>query len=265
MTWHDAMNQYGSDKPERRFEMKIEDCSDIFANSEFRVFSGAIADGGVVKAINAKGFSSVGQVDALTQTALEAGAKGLAFIKVRDVDNRDEWKSPVTKRLSDAELQALRERLNIESGDCIFFAAGEWEQSCTILGRVRLQCADFMEILKDNHDIDLFWVTHFPMFAWDKEEGRYVAIHHPSPAPSRRMWTRCSREKSPRTSAQRHTMSSSTATSWAAAPCVSMSATCKTPRSARWDWMRRPSTSASATCSPPSPSAHRPTAASPSA
>ncbi len=184
MTWHDAMNQYGSDKPERRFEMKIEDCSDIFANSEFRVFSGAIADGGVVKAINAKGFSpSVGQVDALTQTALEAGAKGLAFIKVRDVDNRDEWKSPVTKRLSDAELQALRERLNIESGDCIFFAAGEWEQSCTILGRVRLQCADFMEILKDNHDIDLFWVTHFPMFAWDKEEGRYVAIHHPFTRP----------------------------------------------------------------------------------
>ena len=184
MTWHDAMDQYGSDKPERRFEMKITDCSDIFANSEFRVFSGAIADGGVVKAINAKGFApSVGQVDALTQTALEAGAKGLAFIKVRDVDNRNEWKSPVTKRLSDAELQALRERLHIESGDCIFFAAGEWEQSCTILGRVRLQCADFMEILKDNHDIDLFWVTHFPMFAWDKEEGRYVAIHHPFTRP----------------------------------------------------------------------------------
>ena len=184
MTWHDAMDQYGSDKPERRFEMKITDCSDIFANSEFRVFSGAVADGGVVKAINAKGFApSVGQVDALTQTAMEAGAKGLAFIKVRDVDNRDEWKSPVTKRLSDAELQALRERLNIESGDCIFFAAGEWEQSCTILGRVRLQCADFMELLKDNHDIDLFWVTHFPMFAWDKEEGRYVAIHHPFTRP----------------------------------------------------------------------------------
>ena len=184
MTWHDAMDQYGSDKPERRFEMKITDCSDIFAKSEFRVFSGAVADGGVVKAINAKGFApSVGQVDALTQTALEAGAKGLAFIKVRDVDNRDEWKSPVTKRLSDAELQALRERLNIESGDCIFFAAGEWEQSCTILGRVRLQCAEYLELLKDNHDIDLFWVTHFPMFAWDKEEGRYVAIHHPFTRP----------------------------------------------------------------------------------
>ena len=184
MTWHDAMNQYGSDKPERRFEMKITDCSDIFANSDFRVFSGAIANGGVVKAINAKGFApSVGQIDALTQTAVEAGAKGLAFIKVRDVEKREEWKSPVTKRLTDDELQALRERLGIESGDCIFFAAGEWEESCTILGRVRLQCADFMELLKDNHEVDLFWVTRFPMFAWDKEEGRYVAIHHPFTRP----------------------------------------------------------------------------------
>ena len=184
MTWHDAMNQYGSDKPERRFEMKIADCSDIFANSDFRVFSGAVANGGVVKAINAKGFApSVGQIDALTQTAVEAGAKGLAFIKVRDVEKREEWKSPVTKRLTDDELQALRERLGIESGDCIFFAAGEWEESCTILGRVRLQCADFMELLKDNHEVDLFWVTRFPMFAWDKEEGRYVAIHHPFTRP----------------------------------------------------------------------------------
>lgn len=184
MTWHDAINEYGSDKPERRFEMKITDCSDIFATSDFRVFSSAVANGGVVKAINAKNFGpSVGQIDALTQTALEAGAKGLAYIKVRDVNNRDGWKSPITKRLTDAEIQALTERLNIESGDCVFFAAGDWEQSCTILGRVRLQCADFMELLKDNHEVDLFWVTRFPMFAWNAEENRYDAIHHPFTRP----------------------------------------------------------------------------------
>ena len=184
MTWHDAMNEYGSDKPERRFEMKITDCSDIFANSDFRVFSSAVAAGGVVKAINAKNFSpSVGQIDSLTQTALEAGAKGLAYIKVREVANRDGWKSPITKRMKDEEIEALKQRLNIEDGDCVFFAAGDWEESCTILGRVRLACADFMEILKDNHDVDLFWVTRFPMFAWDKEEGRYVAIHHPFTRP----------------------------------------------------------------------------------
>ncbi|MBR3926034.1 MAG: aspartate--tRNA ligase [Akkermansia sp.] len=184
MTWKDAMDQYGSDKPERRFEMKITDCSDIFANSEFRVFSGAIANGGVVKAINAKGFNpSVGQVDSLTQTAIEAGAKGLAYIKVRDVANTKEWKSPITKRLSQAEIDALIERLNIESGDCIFFAAGEWEQSCTILGRVRLACGEFMELLKGNTDIDLFWVNRFPLFGWDAEEQRFCAVHHPFTRP----------------------------------------------------------------------------------
>ncbi len=184
MTWKDAMNQYGSDKPERRFEMKITDCSDIFANSEFRVFSGAIANGGVVKAINAKGFNpSVGQVDSLTQTAIEAGAKGLAYIKVRDVNNTKEWKSPITKRLSQGEIDALVERLNIESGDCVFFAAGEWEESCTILGRVRLACGDFMELLKDNDEIDLFWVNRFPLFGWDAEEQRFCAVHHPFTRP----------------------------------------------------------------------------------
>ncbi len=184
MTWHDAMDQYGSDKPERRFEMKLTDCSDIFAKSDFRVFSGAIANGGVVKAINAKNFSpSVGQVDSLTKTAVEAGAKGLAYIKVRDVNDRDGWKSPITKRLTDAEIDALRERLNIESGDCIFFAAGPWEESCTILGRVRLECAGYMELLKGNTDVDLFWVTRFPLFGWDAEEKRFCAIHHPFTRP----------------------------------------------------------------------------------
>ena len=184
MTWHDAMDQYGSDKPERRFEMKITECSDIFATSDFRVFSSAVASGGVVKAINAKGFNpSVGQIDSLTQTAIEAGAKGLAYIKVRDVNDRDGWKSPITKRLTDAEIEALKERLNIESGDCVFFAAGNWEQSCTILGRVRLACADFMEILKDNDEVDLFWVNRFPLFGWDEEEQRFCAIHHPFTRP----------------------------------------------------------------------------------
>ncbi len=184
MTWHDAMDEYGSDKPERRFEMKITECSDIFATSDFRVFSSAVASGGVVKAINAKGFNpSVGQIDSLTQTAIEAGAKGLAYIKVRDVNDRDGWKSPITKRLTDAEIEALKERLNIESGDCVFFAAGAWEQSCTILGRVRLACADFMELLKDNDEVDLFWVNRFPLFGWDEEEQRFCAIHHPFTRP----------------------------------------------------------------------------------
>ncbi len=184
MTWKDAMDQYGSDKPERRFEMKITDCSEIFAQSDFRVFSSAVANGGVVKAINAKNYSpTVGQIDSLTQTAIEAGAKGLAYIKVRDVSDRDGWKSPITKRLTDVEIAALTAELNIESGDCVFFAAGPWEEACTILGRVRLECASSMELLKDNTDIDLFWVNRFPLFGWDEEEQRYGAIHHPFTRP----------------------------------------------------------------------------------
>ncbi len=184
MTWKDAMDQYGSDKPERRFDMKLTDCSEVFAQSDFRVFSSAIAGGGVVKAINAKNFSpTVGQIDSLTQTAVEAGAKGLAYIKVRDVSDREGWKSPITKRLTDAEIAALTETLNIESGDCVFFAAGPWEEACNILGRVRLECASAMELLKDNTEVDLFWVNRFPLFGWDEEEQRFGAIHHPFTRP----------------------------------------------------------------------------------
>ncbi len=181
MTWKEAMDQYGSDKPERRFDMKLTDLSDIFANSGFKVFSGAISKGGVVKAINAKGFSnpSVGQIDALTKAAIETGAKGLAYIKVRE----DGWKSPITKFLSEDEISAMTERLNIETGDLILFAAGDWEQSCNILGRVRLMCADYMELLKDNKDLDFLWVTEFPLLGWDEEEQRWVAIHHPFTRP----------------------------------------------------------------------------------
>ncbi len=181
MTWKDAMNTYGSDKPDRRFDMTIVDLSDVFASSGFKVFSGAIANGGVVKAINAKGFAtaSVGQMDSLTKTAIEAGAKGLAFIKVRE----DEWKSPITKFLSDEEKAILTERLNIETGDLILFAAGAWEQSCEILGRVRLACANFLNILEGNEELNFLWVTEFPLLGWDEEEQRWAAIHHPFTRP----------------------------------------------------------------------------------
>ena len=181
MTWKEAMDQYGSDKPERRFDMRIQDVSSIFTSSDFKVFAGIVNKGGVVKAINAKGFgnASVGQIDTLTKTAIEAGAKGLAYIKVRD----DEWKSPIAKFLSEEEKAKLVETLNIEAGDLVLFAAGDWEQSCDILGRVRLQCADMMEILKDNKERDFLWVIEFPLFGWDEEEQRWAAIHHPFTRP----------------------------------------------------------------------------------
>ena len=181
MTWKEAMDQYGSDKPERRFGMKLTDVSSIFENSGFKVFASAVSNGGVVKAINAKGFgsASVGQIDALTKTAVEAGAKGLAYIKVREED----WRSPISKFLSDEEKQKLTEALDIETGDLVLFAAGPWEPSCDILGRVRLQCAEFMELLKDNKERDFLWVIEFPLVGWDEEEQRWVAIHHPFTRP----------------------------------------------------------------------------------
>jgi aspartyl-tRNA synthetase len=108
-----------------------------------------------------------------------AGAKGLAYIKVRE----DGWKSPITKFLSEEEIKALTEKLNIEVGDLVLFAAGDWEQSCEILGRVRLQCAEFMELLKDNKELDFLWVIEFPLIGWDDEEQRWVAIHHPFTRP----------------------------------------------------------------------------------
>ena len=184
LTWHDAMNRYGSDKPERRIGMEMVDLTDELKDCEFRVFSGTVANGGVVKAINAKGFAniSVGQVDKLTKLAQEAGAKGLAYIQARDTD-RSTWRSPFVKRMTDEEVEALRNKLNIEPGDLILFAADKWEPACDVLGRIRLEVAEYQNLLEGNTALDFLWVTEFPLLAFDEEEGRYVAVHHPFTRP----------------------------------------------------------------------------------
>ena len=184
LTWHDAMDRYGSDKPERRIGMEMVDLTEELKDCEFRVFSGTVANGGVVKAINAKGFAniSVGQVDKLTKLAQEAGAKGLAYIQARDTD-RSTWRSPFVKRMTDGEVEALRKKLNIEPGDLILFAADKWEPACDVLGRIRLEVADYQNLLEGNTALDFLWVTEFPLLAFDDEEGRYVAVHHPFTRP----------------------------------------------------------------------------------
>ena len=184
LTWHDAMNCYGSDKPERRIGMEMVDLTEELKDCEFRVFSGTVANGGVVKAINAKGFAniSVGQVDKLTKLAQEAGAKGLAYIQARDTD-RSTWRSPFVKRMTDDEVEALRNKLNIEPGDLILFAADKWEPACDVLGRIRLEVAEYQNLLEGNTALDFLWVTEFPLLAFDEEEGRYVAVHHPFTRP----------------------------------------------------------------------------------
>ena len=184
LAWHDAMNRYGSDKPERRIGMEMVDLTDELKDCEFRVFSGTVANGGVVKAINAKGFAniSVGQVDKLTKLAQEAGAKGLAYIQARDTD-RSTWRSPFVKRMTDDEVEALLNKLNIEPGDLILFAADKWEPACDVLGRIRLEVAEYQNLLEGNTALDFLWVTEFPLLAFDEEEGRYVAVHHPFTRP----------------------------------------------------------------------------------
>src|SRR5437868_3738795 len=186
VTYREALDRYGSDKPDRRFAMELVDVGEIFRNSSFKVFRGALDAGGVVKAINAKGFAgiTIGQFDELTEIAKLHGAKGLAFIKIEG----GEWKSPIVKFFSDAEKTALQSMLNIEEGDCVFFAADKWEIACEVLGRVRLRIAEMQDLLGRARSPSapvwhFLWVTDFPLFEWSAEENKWNAMHHPFTRP----------------------------------------------------------------------------------
>jgi aspartyl-tRNA synthetase len=185
LTYREAIDTFGSDKPDRRFNMKLIDFGDVFRSSQFKVFQRALAEGGVVKAINAKHFAgiTIGQVDEMTAIAKTFGAKGLAFIKVEN----GEWKSPIVKFFSEAEKESLRTRLQIEEGDCIFFAAGKWEIACEVLGRIRLRIAEIQGLTsvkrRSGSDLDFLWVTDFPLMQWSAEENKWNAVHHPFTRP----------------------------------------------------------------------------------
>jgi len=185
LTYREAIDTFGSDKPDRRFNMKLIDFGDVFRSSQFKVFQSALAEGGVVKAINAKHFAgiTIGQVDEMTAIAKTFGAKGLAFIKVEN----GEWKSPIVKFFSAAEKESLRTKLQIEEGDCIFFAAGKWEIACEVLGRIRLRIAEIQGLTsvkrRSGSDLDFLWVTDFPLMQWSAEENKWNAVHHPFTRP----------------------------------------------------------------------------------
>lgn len=185
ISYEEAMNRWGIDKPDTRFAMEIVDLTDAFRASSFKVFSGAIAAGGVIKALNAKGMADAtqGQIETMTEYAKSFGAKGLAFIKVEN----GEWKSPIVKFFSDAEKQALTSRLAVEEGDLILFAADQWLNACEILGRIRLYCAEVLKCKgKLNIPADQFnflWVVDFPLLSFDKEQNRWYSSHHPFTAP----------------------------------------------------------------------------------
>lgn len=186
MSYRDAMDMYGVDKPDTRFELLIEDFSECFASSQFKVFQGAIAGGGVVKAFNAKGLADAtqGEMRDLENSAKAMGARGLAFIRV---SAEGEWKSPILKFFSEEELAELKERLNIEAGDIVFFAAADWERACAILGRVRLESGKLLQkrglITVSTDQFNFLWVIEFPLMLFDEDEGRYVSAHHPFTSP----------------------------------------------------------------------------------
>jgi aspartyl-tRNA synthetase len=187
LTFEQALNRYGIDKPDTRFGMELSDFTEEFRASTFKVFSGAVAAGGVVKALNAKGLASAtqGQIETMTEYAKSFGAKGLAFIKVEG----GEWKSPIVKFFNDAEKAALTKKLAIEEGDLILFAADQWLNACEILGKIRLYCADVLKaqgklsIPADR--FDFLWVIEFPLLGFDREQNRWYSSHHPFTAPVR--------------------------------------------------------------------------------
>lgn len=181
LTHREAMDRFGSDKPDTRWAQEIADVGDIFAGTEFKVFRGALDGGGVVRALNAKGLAKIttGQIEELTETAKQFGAKGLAFIKCEN----GEWKSPIVKFFTDAEKAALQERLDLKEGDLVLFGADRRETVCEVLGRVRLRAAELLGIEHDPQRLDFLWVVDFPLLAWGEEEQKWNAVHHPFTRP----------------------------------------------------------------------------------
>jgi aspartyl-tRNA synthetase len=181
LTYREAMDRFGSDKPDLRFGTELVDLSDSFRNTQFKVFRATLDQKGVVKAINAKGFANIttGQIEELTNLAKQAGAKGLAFIKVEN----GEWKSPIVKFFSETERASLTEKLGIEEGDLILFGADSWESACTVLGRLRLKVAELTKLIKDPDELKFLWVTDFPLMSFDPAENKWNAMHHPFTRP----------------------------------------------------------------------------------
>lgn len=182
MNYWEAMDTYGSDKPDTRYGMHLVDLTDIFANSKFKVFATAAnEEGSVVKAINAKGAGAWARakIDKLAGVASTFGAKGLAWIAFREDGSIN---SPIVKFFSDEEMAALRERMNVEPGDLVMFAAGPRLLSDEILGGMRSHMANALEIKREGHDF--LWVVNFPLFHWDEDRKAYAAEHQPFTLPT---------------------------------------------------------------------------------
>ena len=181
MTWQEAMDRFGSDKPDIRFGMELVDVSEVVKDCEFVVFKNALENGGSVRGINAKGQGAMPRkkIDKLVDFAKDFGAKGLAYIAIQEDGT---VKSSFAKFMSEEEMHALIEAMGGENGDLLLFAADKNKVVWDVLGNLRLEIARQLEIL-DKGDYRFLWVTEFPLLEWNEEAGRYTAMHHPFTMP----------------------------------------------------------------------------------
>ena len=181
MTWQEAMDRFGSDKPDIRFGMELVNVSDVVKDSEFVVFKGALENGGSVRGINAKGQGEMPRkkIDKLVDFAKDFGAKGLAYIAIQ---NDGTIKSSFGKFMTEDEMEALVKAMDGENGDLLLFAADKNKVVWDVLGNLRLEIARQLEIL-DKGDYKFLWVTEFPLLEWNEDMNRYQAMHHPFTMP----------------------------------------------------------------------------------
>jgi len=180
ITYDEAMARFGLDRPDLRFGLELCDISDIVKNAGFKVFANVVKNGGLVKAINAKGCASFTrkQIDELTDFTAVYKAKGLAWIKIKE----EGWQSPIVKFFTDEEKETLRKRLELEPGDIVFFVADQPKITNEALGQLRNELARRLELISDD-TYEFTWVTLFPLLEYDETEKRYQALHHPFTAP----------------------------------------------------------------------------------
>ena len=180
LTYHEAMNRYGSDKPDNRFGMELQELTALFENTEFQVFRSVIDANGSIKGIVVPDFAHISrkQIDAFTALAKKNGAKGLVVLKALDSD----LTGSARKFLKDEEVKALYEHLQLNENDCLFIVSDQWLRTCTVLGALRNEIGSQLG-LKHKDEFSFLWVTEFPMFEYSEELGRYQASHHPFTQP----------------------------------------------------------------------------------
>lgn len=186
MTWQEAMDRYGSDKPDTRFGMELKDVSDVVKDCEFVVFKGALENGGSVRGINAQGQGSMPRkkIDALVEFAKGYGAKGLAYVAIQEDGS---YKSSFAKFMTEEQLAELVEAMDGKAGDLLLFAADKNKVVWDVLGNLRLELARQQELLKKD-DFKFLWVTEFPLLEYSEEQERFVAVHHPFTMPMDEDW-----------------------------------------------------------------------------